>query len=186
MTFLTYQALAAVGLSVQSHFNDPATVIRERLTLAVEGDVLILVRSFLRSIELLVKAYHPFIVVLSVLGLIFASARLRILVFTGTALGLATGYLHPWSWVAMNGYPFLYISAGLALVQGPRWLADTVARISSRRYPQSAAQIACGSGVLARLSTVVFLLLAMWSTNGDLFGDYNFAQEWWGYTHFLR
>ena len=86
----------------------------------------------------------------------------------------------------MNGYPFLYISAGLALVQGPRWLADTVARISSRRYPQSAARIASGSGVLARLSTVVLLLLAMWSTNGDLFGDYNFAQEWWGYTHFLR
>ena len=192
MIFLTYQLLGSVGLSVSSHLNDPLAVVSSRLTLAVGGDVPMPMRTFvvekklLALVELLIKAYHPFVVLLSVIGLIFAPTRLRILVCAGAALGLATGYLHPWSWVAMNGYPFLYIGAGLALVQGPRWLADTVAHISSRRYPQSAARIASGSGVLARFSTVVLLLLAMWSTNGDLFGNYNFAQEWWDYTYFLR
>ena len=85
----------------------------------------------------------------------------------------------------MNGYPFLYISAGLALAQGPRWIADTAARIGSRRWPQSAERIKSGSRVLAELGTVVLLLLAMWSTNGDLFGDYSFAQQWWSYTDFF-
>ena len=183
MTFLTYQALAAVGLSVQSHFNDPVAVIRGRLTLAMESDVSALVRSSLETVELLVRAYHPVLVVLSILGSIFAHARLRILVCAGTVLGLASGYFGPVTWVAMNGYPFLYLSAGLALVQGPRWLAATVAGFGSSRWPQAAARIASGSRVLAGLGTVVLLLLAMWSTNGDLFGDYSFAQAWWSYTH---
>ena len=185
MTFLTYQALAAVGLSVHSLSNDPLAVIRGRLTLGVEGGVLILVKSFWGSVELLIKAYHPFIVVLSSLGLIFASARLRILVFTGAVLGLVSGYFTSLTWVAMNGYPFLYISAGLALAQLPRWMADTTARIGSRKWSQSAERIKSGSRVLARLGTVVLLLLAMRSTNGDLFGDYSFAQQWWSYTDFF-
>ena len=185
MTFLTYQALAAVGLSVHSLSNDPLAVIRGRLTLGVEGGALILVKSFWGSAELLIKAYHPFIVVLSGLGLIFASARLRLLVFAGTVLGLVSGYFQPVSWVAMNGYPFMYISAGLTLVQGPCWLADTTARIGSRKWPQSAERIKSGSRVLAGIGTVVLLLLAMWSTNGDLFGDYSFAQQWWSYTDFF-
>ncbi len=185
MTFLTYQALAAVGLSVHSLSNDPLAVIRGRLTLGVEGGALILVKPFWGSAELLIKAYHPFIVLLSGLGLIFASARLRILVFAGTVLGLVSGYFQPVSWVAMNGYPFMYISAGLTLVQGPCWLADTTARIGSRKWPQSAERIKSGSRVLAGIGTVVLLLLAMWSTNGDLFGDYSFAQQWWSYTDFF-
>ncbi len=185
MTVMTYQVLDLAGLSVSSHLNDPLTVVRSRLVHAMEGDSLGLGRSFLELVELLIKSYHPFIVLLTVIGVIFAPTRLRILVFAGTILGFATSYLHSWSWIAMNGYPFLYISAGLALVRGPRWLADTVARVGSRRWPHSAARMASGSGMLARLSTVVLLLLAMWSTNGDLFGDYDFAQEWWGYTHFL-
>lgn len=183
MTFLTYQALAAVGLSPQSHLNDPVTVIRGRLTLVLGSDVPALVRSSLGTVELSVRAYHPVLVILSVLGLIFAHTGLRILVCAGTVLGLASGYFQPFSWVAMNGYPFLYISAGLALVQGPRWLTATVAGFGSSRWPQAAARIASGSGVLAGLGTVVLLLLAMWSTNGDLFGDYSFAQAWWSYTH---
>lgn len=181
MTFLTYQALAAVGLSVQSHLNDPVAVLRGRLTLALESDVPALVRSSLGTVELSLRAYHPVLVILGVLGLIFARPGLRVLVCAGTVLGLASGYFHSVSWVAMNGYPFLYISAGLALVQGPRWLAVTVARFGSSRWPQAAARIATGSEMLARSITVAVILLAVWSTNGDLFGDYDFAQEWWSF-----
>ncbi len=185
MTIMTYQTMGLAGLSVSAHLNDPLTVVNSRLARIMAGDAIGLGKSFLELATLLLKAYHPFIVLISMIGLIFANTRLRILVFTGTVLGLATSYFHPYSWIAMNGYPFLYISAGLALVRGPRWLADVVAGIGSRRWPQSAARIASGSRVLARLSTVMLLLLAMWSTNGDLFGDYGFAQEWWGYTHFV-
>ena len=192
MTVMTYQFLEIAGLSVSTHINDPLTMIVSRITLEIGGDISMDMRSFLPEtsllelIELLIKSYHPFIVLLSALGLIFAGSRLRILICIGTVLGLISSYVHPVSWVAMNGYPFLYISAGLALVQVPRWLAETVAGIGSSRWPQSAERIASGVVVLARLSTVVLLLLAMWSTNGDLFGDYDFAQEWWGYTHFVR
>ena len=183
VTFLTYQALAAVGLSVHSLSNDPLAVIRGRLTLGVDGGALILVKSFWGSVESLIKAYHPFIVVLGGLGLIFARTRLRILVFTGASLGLASSYLHPVSWVVMNGYPFMYISAGVALVEGPRWLADFIARMGSGRYPQFAAQITSASRMLALASTVALISLAVWSTNTDLFGDYRFAQQWWDFTY---
>ena len=185
MTFLTYQALEKVGLSVHSLSNDPLAAIRGRLALGVEGGAPILVKSFWESVELLIKSYHPFIVILSGLGLIFASTRLRILVFTGAVVGLVSGYFQSVTWVAMNGYPFLYISAALALAQGPRWIADIAARIGSRKWPQSAERIKSGSRVLAGIGTVVLLLLAMWSTNGDLFGDYSFAQQWWSYTNFF-
>ena len=186
MTFLTYQALGLVGLSVSSQSNDPLAVVTSRLAFAIEGNASSLGRSFLRAAELLIKSYHPFIILLSVLGLIFARARLRILVCVGTVLGLASCYFQPVSWVAMNGYPFMYISAGLALAQGPRCLADFIAQVSNRRYPQFAEQIASGSRVLARLSTVVLILLAVWSTNTDLLGDYSFAQQWWDFTYVPR
>ena len=181
MTVTTYQFLEIAGLPVSAYSNDPLTVVNARLARVMAGDVLELGRSFLRLVELLIKSYHPYIVLLSAIGLVFARTRLRILVFVGTILGLASSYFHPVSWVAMNGYPFLYISAGLALVQAPRSIADTAARIGSGRWPQGTARIASGSGLVARLGTVLLLLLAMWSTNGDLFGDYSFAQEWWGY-----
>ena len=180
VTSLTYQVLSAVGISVHPSSNDPVAVVRWRLTHAMEGDATILMRSFLGSVELLIKAYHPFIISLSVLGLIFASARLRILVFTGTILGLITGYLHPWPWVAMNGYPFVYISAGLALVQGPRWLVDLVVWISNRTYPHFAEWVKSRSRILTGLSTGTLILTAVFSTNMDLFGDYSFAQQWLG------
>ena len=179
-TLLTYQVLNAVGISVQPSLNDPVAVVRWSLTHAMEGDVTILMRSFVGSVELLIQAYHPFAISLSVLGLIFASARLRILVLTGTILGLITGYLHPWPWVAMNGYPFMYISAGLALVQGPRWLADLVVWISNRMYPHSAEWVKSKSRILTGLSTGALILTAVFSTNIDLFGDYSFAQQWSG------
>ena len=115
------------------------------------------------------------------IGLIFAHARLRILVLTGTALGLAAGYFDAVPWVVMNGYPFLYISAGLALAQGTRWTADFAAQIISRKYPRFAEQITTGSRVLAGLSTVVLILLAVLSTNTDLLGEYGFAQQYLGY-----
>ena len=181
MTFLTYQTLGLVDQSVSSHSNDPLAVVVSQLAFAMEGNVSMLVRSLLRSVELLVKSYHPLIILLSVLGLIFARARLRILVCLGIVLGLASCYFQPVSWVAMNGYPFVYISAGLVLVQGPRWIADCVAQISSRRSPQFAEQIMSGSRVLARLSTVALMLLTMWSTNTDLLGEYGFTQQWLGY-----
>ena len=180
MTFLTYQALGTVGLSVSSFSNDPLAVVTSRLAFAIEGNASSLGRSFLRSAELLIKSYHPFIILLSVLGLIFARARLRILVCVGTVLGLASCYFQPVSWVAMNGYPFMYISAGLALARGPRWLADTVARTGSGRWPQSAERIMSVSRVLAGLSTVALIPLAVWSTNTDLLGEYGFTQQWLG------
>ena len=187
VTILTYQTLGVVGISVQPALNDPLALVRARLMLAVGGDVSTSMRSFLVPVgltdlvELLIRSYHPFVIVLSGLGLIFAHTRLRILVVTGTMLGIATSYFNPVSWVAMNGYPFMYISAGLALVQGPRWLTATLAGFGSSRWPQAAARIATGSEVLARSITVVLILLAVWSTNGDLFGDYDFAQQWWGF-----
>ena len=181
MTFLTYQMLGAFGLSVSSFSNDPFVVVNSRLELVMDGGTPSLINPFLGLAELLIKSYHPFMVLLSVLGLIFASARLRILVFTGTALGLASAYFQPAPWVVMNGYPFLYISAGLVLVQGPRWLADFAAQTSSSRFPRFAEEIASGSRILAGGSTVVLMLLAMWSTNTDLFGDYGFAQQWWDF-----
>ena len=186
MTLLTHQILDSVGLPVSSRLNDPLLAVSSRLALAIDFDASGLGRSFLSLARLLVKSYHPFIVLLSVLGLIFASARIRILVFTGTALGLASAYFQPVPWVVINGYPFMYISAGLALAQGPRCLADFIAQVSNRRYPKFAEQIASGSRVLARLSTVVLILLAVWSTNTDLLGDYSFAQQWWDFTYFPR
>ena len=186
MTFLTYQVLGAVGLSVSSFSNDPLAVVTSRLAFAIDGNASSLGRSFLLSVDSLIKSYHPFIVLLSVLGIVFARARLRIILFTGTVLGLVSGYLYPVSWAFMSGYPFVYISAGLALAQGPRRLAELVAQVSSRRYPQFAAQIASGSRVLARLSTVVLILLAVWSTNADLLGEYGFVQRWWGSRYFPR
>ena len=181
MTFLTYQTLGFVGLSVSSQSNDPLAVVSSRLALVMGGDVPGLGGSFLRSLGVLIKSYHPYIVVLSMLGLIFADARLRILVCVGTVLGLTSYSFHPVSWVAMNGYPFLYISAGLALAQGTRWIADFVAQISSKKYPRFAEQITTGSRVLAGLSTVVLILLAVLSTNTDLLGEYGFAQQYLGY-----
>ena len=181
MTFLTYQLLGLAGLSVSAHSNDPLAVVSSRLAHAMESDVSVLASSFLPLVDLLVKSYHPFIVSLGMLGLIFASARLRVLIFTGTILGLITGYLHPWPWVAMNGYPFMYISTGLALVQGPRWLADTISRIGGRRWPHSAVRMASGSRALAGLSTAALMLLAVLSTNADLLGEYGFAQQYVGY-----
>ena len=192
MTFLTYQVLGVVGVSVQPALNDPIAVVKSRLILAIDGDVSISMRSFLRTVELLgtlkllFKAYHPFIVLLSVLGLVFARTRLRLLAFTGAVLGLASGYFQPVPWTAMNGYPFLYISAGLALVQGPRWLADFIARMSSSRYPRFAARITSASRALAGVSTVALILLAVGSTNTDLIGDYGFAQQWWGFYYVPR
>ena len=186
MTFLTYQLLDLAGLSVTAHLNDPLTVVKSQLAHVMAGDMHRIVTSFSPLIDLLIESYHPFIVSLSTLGMIFAPVRLRILVLAGTVLGLVSGYFHAEPWVVMNGYPFMYISAGLALVQSPRRITDLVAQISNRRYPQSAARVASRSRGLARLSTVVLLLLAMWSTNSDLFDDYNFAQQWWRFTHFVR
>ena len=186
MTFLTNQILDVVGLPVSSYSNDPFAVVNSRLAPAIGFNASGLGRSFLLSVDSLIKSYHPFIVLLSVLGIVFARARLRIILFTGTVLGLASGYLYPVSWAFMSGYPFMYISAGLALAQGPRRLAELVAQVSSRRYPQFAAQIASGSRVLARLSTVVLILLAVWSTNADLLEEYGFVQRWWGSRYFPR
>ena len=181
MTFFTYQTLGLVGLSVSSQSNDPFVVVNSLLALSMESDVPGLGSSFVRSIGSLSKAYHPYIVFLSMIGLFFAHARLRILVLTGIALGLAAGYFDAVPWVVMNGYPFLYISAGLALVQGPRWLADTISRIGGRRWPHSAVRMASRSRVLAGLSTAVLMLLAVLSTNMDLLGEYGFAQQYLGY-----
>ena len=186
ITLVTYRILGAVGLPVTTFSNDPLTVVISRLTYALEGDFPGIGSLPLSLARMQIRAYHLVIVSLSVIGFAFASTRLRILVLTGTILGLASSYFHPVFWVAMNGYPFVYISAGLALVQGPRWLADVVARISSRLYPQFVAQITSGSELLAKLSTVVLLLLALWSTNGDIFGDYNFAQQWWDFAYIPR
>ena len=182
MTLLTYRLLGSVGIPVQPSLNDPLAVVNGRLTSVVEDGVIGFGYS-LGLFKLLVKAYHPFIIALSVLGLIFARTRLRILVFAGAVLGLATSYFQPLPWVAMNGYPFMYISAGIALVQGPRWLADFIARVGSGRYPQFAERITSVSRTLAVISTVVLILLAVWSTNTDLFGYYGFAQQWWDFTY---
>ena len=183
ITFLTYRILDTVALSVAAFSNDPLTVVISRFTYALESGFPEVERLLLPLVRIQIRSYHLLIISLSVLGFAFASAKLRILVLTGAILGLASSYFHPGSWVAMNGYPFVYISAGLALVEGPRWLADFIARMGSGRYPQFAAQITSGSELLAKLSTVVLLLLALWSTNGDLFGDYNFAQQWWDFTY---
>ena len=180
ITFLTYRILEVVGLSVSTISNDPLTVVISRLAYAVESGIPGLEEKIFSLAKLQVRSYHPFIVSLSMIGLVFAPVRLRTLVLAGTILGLASSYFHPVSWVAMNGYPFVYISAGLALVQGPRSIADTAARIGSGRWPQSAEQIKSGSRLLATLGTAVLILLAMWSTNTDLTGDYGFAQQWWG------
>ena len=185
ITFLTYQALSIVGLSVYSQSNDPLAVVGSRLALIINGNALALISSFSQSIGVLINSYHPFILLLSILGLVFARTRLRILVVVGTALGLTSAYFHPVPWVAMNGYPFLYISAGLALVQAPRRLAASAAQISSR-YPRFAQPIASGSRMLAVISMVVLVFLTMWITNTDLFGDYSFAQQWWDFTYVPR
>ena len=186
MTFLTYHSLEAAGLSVSSHSNDPLAVTTSRLSRIIDGEGSGLGRSFLESAKLLVKSYHLFIVILSMFGLMYAHSRLRILVCVGVILALVSGYFHPVPWVSMNGYPFMYISAGLALVQGPRWLAATVVRISSRRYPRFAERITAGITALARLTTAVLILLAMWSTNTDIFGDYSFVQRWWDFSYVPR
>ena len=185
VTLLTYQIMSAAGVSVYSSLNDPLAAVNSRLTSVVKGGVIGLEYS-LFPLKLLVKSYHPFIISLSILGVIFARTRLRILLFTGTVLALVTGDLYPLPWTAMNGYPFMYISAGLALVRGPRWLSATVAGIGNSRWPQYAARIASGSRLLARSSTVVLILLALWSTNTDLLGDYSFAQQWWDFTYVPR
>ena len=186
MTVLTYKFLSLVDLSVHSRSNEPLTLVRSQLALVMDGGMLELGRGILKVIELLIKSYHPFIFLLSLLGMIFACARLRILICVGTVLGLMSGYLYPVSWVTMNGYPFMYISAGLVLVRGPGRLADFATQIGSIKYPQSAERIASVGRVLARLSTVTLILIAVLSTNADILGDYSFVQQWWSFRYDLR
>ena len=178
VTLLTYQILGITGIPVHSSANDPIQAIIYKLHL--KGDTIWLMQSLLSVLELSVRSYHPFIVSISVLGMIFSCARLRILLCVGTVLVLASSYFHPIFYVTMNGYPFMYISAGLALVQGPRRLADLIARIGSVWFPQCGERITSVSRMLAYMSTVILILLAVWSTNTDLFGDYRFAQQWLG------
>ena len=136
--------------------------------------------SLLRVLALMITSFHSYIVSLSVLGMIFARTRLRILLCVGTALVLVSSYFHPIFYVTMNAYPFVYISAGLALAQGPRRLADFIARIGSGWFPQCGERITSVSRTLAYMSMVILVLLAVWSTNTDLYGDYRFAQQWLG------
>ncbi len=188
VTFLTHQILGGAGLAVSFRGNDPLIVASSGIDTGIIFDVIALKEELLRLSELLIRAYHPFIILLGMIGLTFAHARLRVLLFVGTALGLASGYLYlyPVSWTFMSGHPFIYISAGLALARGPVWLADIMARIGSSRYPQFAERITGGSRVLARLSTVTLVLVAVWSTNADLLGDYSFLQHWWTFRYQLR
>ena len=186
VTYLTHQILGEAGLAVSSRANDPFVRVSAWIDAGGMVDVVSLKGKVLSLSESLLRAYHPFIIVLGMIGLIFARASLRVLLFTGTVLGLASGYLYPVSWNFMNGYPFMYISAGLLLARGPVWLADIIAQIGSRRYPQFAEPITGGSRVLARLSTATLVLVAVWSTNADLLGDYSFAQHWWTLRYELR
>lgn len=186
VTFLTHQILGEARLPVSFRGNDPLIVANSSIDNEIIFDIVSLKGDVLRLSELLIRAYHPFIILLGMIGLTFAHARLRVLLLVGTALGLASGYLYPVSWTFMSGYPFIYISAGLALVRGPVWLGDIIAQIGSSRYPQSAERITGGSRVLARLSTVTLVLVAVWSTNADLLGDYSFVQHWWTDRYQLR
>ena len=186
VTFLTHQILGGAGLAVSFRGNDPLIVVSSGIDTEIIFDVASLKEKMLRLSGSLIRAYHPFIILLGMIGLTFARASLRVLLFTGTVLGLASGYLYPVSWNFMSGHPFIYISAGLALARGPVWLADIIAQIGSRRYPQFAEPITGGSRVLARLSTVTLVLIAVSSTNADLLGDYSFVQHWWTIRYQLR
>ena len=187
VTLVTFQIMNTVGISVYPSLNDPLAAFRTRITDVFSGDYPELPNLFIPQIYSLIRAYHPLVVALSTLGMFLAPTRLRILACVGTVLGLTSDYFHGVSWIIMNGYPFMYISAGLALVQGPLRLAELVARNSSRRWPQSEARITSRSRVLASVSTVVLLLPCRCGVPTEISSvTTTLLNSGWGFYYILR
>jgi hypothetical protein len=179
-TALAHLALAGAGLPVRPHLNDPGAVLAARLSAWARAGAFPDPWPLLsQATQLLLIAYHPLVVALAALGLAFARPDLRLLVGVGTVLGLAGAAVYPVPWVAMHGHPFVYASAGLAVAHGPRALlarlaaAPPVARW--RPFPPAAP-----------VATALLTLVAVWSTNGDLLGDYGFVARWWGFWYIPR
>ena len=178
LTWVARSVLAAAGTPLHPHLNDPVFVLRERLSAwSGAGFPLELGGTASRLTGALVDAYEPLVFGLALVGFLFARWRLRLLFITGNLLALAGGLIYQVPWLMMHAYPFVYPCAALALSRVPVTIARGLQPILGRRVDRGPLESRLA--LAAAVATCLGLLLAIYRTNLDVFGDYSFVVRWW-------
>jgi hypothetical protein len=149
------------GGSLAGAVSRPDSIVLERLR--TEGVWWILPQ--LRSVQAMVLAYHPLVVVVALAGLCLLPWRFTLLTAVASALALVTHAHYAAGWSVMSAYPLVYLAAGAGCAGAGVWLA----RLLRRPDPHLPAAVA-----------VVLLLLLATLTNVDLAGNVAFARQWMG------
>lgn len=169
----SYALLAAGGLGVHSHQNDPIRVLL--YSISGDGGIPLLLSPAAmgaRVAELahiLTTSYGAPVLAAAAVGAASTGLSVRTWLFaSGMILSLGFGHVYGIAWVLMSGYPLVYMAAAggarCAILAGTRVLR------------------AIGMPVTApwtRAGYLALLLALGMSTNLDLLGDAAFALRWW-------
>lgn len=152
--------------------SQPGGMIRERLqAVRSAGDLRALLPG-IPLVEELIRAYHPPLFLVALVGVALIGRRATLLTLTGLTIALFSLTYYPAPWAATTTYPLVYAGAGTACVafgQGGARLLRTLSR--GRPTPRYAARLIA---LLLALGLVV-------PPNVDLAGDPTFLLTWWGY-----
>jgi hypothetical protein len=150
------------GGSLAEAVSRPEALAMERLRQG--GPLALLPRA--GNLEAMAAVYHPLVLGVACLGLLWVPWRVRWMALAASATTLVAHANYSAPWTAMSAYPLLYLAAGAACARGGRALRRVAGRWGR--------PVAVGT-------TLLLLLLLAAVTNGDLWGDAGYARWWWSH-----
>jgi len=178
-TVVIQALLSIAGLGPQGNrlgaVNEPGALVSSRIVDAGAFGSVLAILPGPRHLTATAEAYHPIVFCAGLVGLALLGKRALALAALALVAPLGFMTLYPTPWVAMSGYPLVYIGAGVGCARVSTIAAALIHRVAPRQRFTTA------------MSLVATFLLATWLfslTNLDLTGDPSFLLNWWGlYAH---
>ena len=179
---LSYLIINSGNLRINVHQNDPIRAAMYFFDSAFSdyvwtGDFsLMIFRRIKVFIDLLQTSYHPFIILIALIGFILLNsvAQFRITI-AGLIVTLGVTFFYGMPWVVMSSYPFIYflVSSGVFDLTKRIFLPAT----DNRKFWAKRMYF---------VSYCIFINILGLMTNLDIFGNDSFAIMWWRGSYILH
>jgi len=178
LSTLVLQALvAAYGIPVLTEGNDPRyPLLRLLANPLVAGELFWPLRVLASAVWTLSTVYHPVMLIMATLGIVFGSRRVRLIL--GTMVVATVGFLMLLNLdrVAHAAYPAVYLGAANTVFMAPYWM------VRFARWGGLSARVVGILSHAALLGALFAVLAVTLQTNSDIWGDYRYV---WSLSHEL-
>lgn len=176
--FVHYLSTSGVSITLTGTEigGDPLKLLYSRLQFIDVGDsidklLLGILSIIYRTLKLITWSYHPGVMIISLIGVIYGNRDVRNLYGILTSLSLVASALYPAPWTAMTSYPLVYISCVITCDKVSRALGA----IGGRYLPDRPRLV----GVTYGIAFTGMIGWIMTITNLDVIGDDTFLRTWW-------